>query len=334
MNLESDGDIKDWFCNSYNTDKNQLICNGRAVQTFGDKSFFFKRNKNSVADYTSFLQEINRKDSETEIKILSEKYYPKNFRFYNSAIATKKKIFFLHIPKTAGSSLNQMLSEHFKKKKTKLHIESDRKNNYNAVNPQKLDFISGHIRLHDVINQFSLNNFLRVTILRNPYDQLISHINWLRFIGTNPDGKFFKAHSKPIQELSLQTKQYNFEETDEVERFVKEMPPLGHRLFNNCQTRFLLNKKNPEAISGESAKEAIETLHYFDIIGTVEQLDLFMQKVYQKMDWGKPKKILKTNELNNKYKLQRDSDDLKKVLAPLLTEDQVLYDHIKSQNLS
>jgi len=332
MSLEPGEDIKNWFYDSTITNNNRLICNGRDVLNERGSRLFKKKGKNNVFDYTSFLNEIATSKSETEVKMLSEEYYPNNFRFYHCSAVTKKKIFSLHIPKTAGSSLNQMLFDHFKKKKVKIHIESDRKNNYSSVKPDKLDFISGHIRLYDAINQFSFNNFLRVTLLRNPYDQLVSHINWLRFIGTNPDSDYFKAHSEPIQELSLLTKHYNFEQTKEVESFIDQLPPLGHRLFNNCQTRFLLNKESPEIVPGKSAKEAIETLHYFDVIGTVEQLDLFMQKIYQKMNWGKPEKILKTNELNNRYKLQKESDDLKKVLSPLFKEDQVLYDYVKQIN--
>ena len=325
MDLTMDERMNDWL----HKPPEQLICNGKPVNKIAKNGLSHIVNRTGINN-SSLLKKINKKDTETEIKVLSDAYRPTNFLFYNQQVA-KKKIFFLHIPKTAGSSLNQMLAENFKKRKTKVHIETDRQNNYNSVNPKKLDFISGHIRLYNVINQFSLNNFLRITILREPYDQLISHINWVKFIGADPNSTFFKGHSTPLQELSLFTKKYNFEQVKEVEKFVNELPPLGYRLFNNCQTRFLNNHQSPEVISGESATESIKTLSYFDEVGTVEHIDLFMQKIYQKMDWGKPPKIARTNELNNRYKIPKDSEVLRKVLAPLFKEDQQIYNHVNAQ---
>jgi hypothetical protein len=315
MDLNIDNYLKDWFKGNIRGSNARLLYNGNLLGS-----------KDEIN-----LNDIINSNSESEIKLFSEdetQAHLNNFKFYNSDIK-KDKIFFMHIPKTAGSSLNKMLASNFIKRNTQLHIETDRKNNYKNVDLTNLKMVSGHIHLYDIIKNFNLNNFLRITVLRNPYEQLISHINWLRFVGSKPNGKFFKAHSEPIREVALKTKEINFTNTTEVERFITQMPPIGNRLFNNCQTRFLLNKKKPTIDKG-SAQEAIKTLHYFDLIGTVENLDTFMEKIQEKMYWEKDKKIIKSNALNNKYKLDKNSGKLKNILKPLFQEDQIIYDYVLS----
>lgn len=315
MDLNIDNYIKDWFKGNNRDSNARLLYNGKLLNS-----------ENEIN-----LNEIINSNSESEIKLFSEdetQAHLNNFKFYNSD-TKKDKIFFMHIPKTAGSSLNKMLASNFKKRNTQFHIETDRRNNYKNIDLTNLEMISGHIPLYDIINNLNLNNFLRITVLRNPYEQLISHINWLRFVGSKPNGKFFKAHTEPIREIALKIKEISFTNTIEVEQFITQMPPIGNRLFNNYQTRFLLNKKKPTIDKG-SAQEAIKTLHYFDLIGTVENLDIFMKKIQGKMNWGKDKKIIKSNALNNKYKLDKNSEKLKNILNPLFQEDQIIYDYVLS----
>lgn len=315
MDLNIDSYIRIWFDGNVKDKNIHLLYNGKLL----------------TSEKKISLNEIINNNFESEIKILPGHETPdclNNFKFYNSD-RKKEKLFFMHIPKTAGSSLNKMLASNFKKRNIQVHAETDRKNNYENIDFKNLDMVSGHIRLYDIIRTFNLNNFLRITILRNPYEQLISHINWLRYIGSKPKGKYFKAHTEPIREIALKTREVDFKNTTDVERFISQMPDIGDRLFNNCQTRFLLNKKDP-TISVGSSQEAIKTLHYFDVIGTVENMDAFMKKIQEKMGWGKNKKIIKSNTLNNKYKLDKNSEKLRNILKPLFQEDQIVYDQVVS----
>ncbi|MFM6402345.1 MAG: hypothetical protein ACKPFF_37175, partial [Planktothrix sp.] len=99
----------------------------------------------------------------------------------NSVHSPTKKTFFIHIPKTAGSSFNKFLH-------TYLHGDSHCESYRDSSQPwtfnnldflKSFDFISGHLNIQYFNKNFERDNYLLVTLLRNPVDQLISHVNWL-----------------------------------------------------------------------------------------------------------------------------------------------------------
>jgi len=328
--------INGWYRSNELTDSNtaHLICNGFPCNSAPvvTTKMENQKNNNQGEHFVFNIEETLSQESEIELKVFfgdKNFNYFNNFKFYNNT-KQKDKIFFLHIPKTAGSSLNNMLSKKFRRKQVKFHIESDRANQFKNIDLQKLKLISGHVHLHQLIKHISLHNFLRVTVVRDPFQQLISHLNWVRFISSNSQKKFFMNYSEPIREISLKLREVDFENLNQVEKFINNLPSIGHRLFNNCQVRYLINEKNPQpqVLTSEHSKKAIETLHFFDVIGTVENMEGFIQKVSAQMGWKKQIKIKRKNVLKNKYKMDKGSEKLKTILRPLITEDQVLYDHI------
>lgn len=281
----------------------------------------------------SFTTELSS-DLEYEVKIYHKKEEKVilNSPVYLNNKVKKNKIFFLHIPKAAGTSLNEMLAKNFQKDEVFFHIEGDRNNKYSNIDTSKLKMFSGHVRLYEVVQNLCLANFLRITIVRDPFEQLISHFNWVKYISENPMGPFFLSHPKIIRDISLSLRKVDFSSLKSVEEFIKNMPDIGHRLFNNCQTRYLLNEIDSSKLDLNHGKKAIKSLSFFDVIGTLDEFDLFTKKISEKMEWSSPVEIIKTNALNNKYGLDTKSKELKEVLDSLLHVDQFVYDHIKELN--
>jgi len=318
-----------------------LIVNGKLYnsQVANKPRAFLKVKKIHATGECGYKFDLNDSfisDSEVEMKVFFGKENFNtldNFNYLNSQI-NKNKIFFLHIPKAGGTSLNEMLASNFENSKTQFHIEIDRVNKFQNINVKDLHFLSGHIRLHEIIKWLTLNNFLRITILRDPFNQLISHINWLKYISHDPKGSFFLNHPEPIQEISLKIREINFSNTSEIEIFLKRLSPLGNQLLNNCQTRYLLNATPPNLIKKTHSKMAIKSLRFFDIIGTVENYDSFLNNVSRRMGWEKKIELRKSNALDNKYGIEKKAQRLKDILAPLISADQILYDHVVGNNLS
>jgi len=315
--------------------KAHLYINGKSFQsqTADIPRPSLKKRKIHNTGKCGYLFKIDEsliQDNEVELKVFFGKNKLNiidNFKYINST-NHKKKIFFLHIPKAGGTSLNEMLALNFQQSKTKFHIEGDRENKYRNINVTELDFLSGHIRLHEIIKHLTLNDFLRITILRDPFNQLCSHINWLKFISEDPKGSFFRGHPQPIQEISLKIREINFSNTSEIVSFFYKLSPLGNQLFNNCQTRYLLNTTAPHILDNKHAALAIMTLHFFDIIGTVEHYDSFLQKISDTLGWETKIELIQSNALNNKYGIEKESQRLKEILYPLITADQILYNHV------
>jgi hypothetical protein len=243
-------------------------------------------------------------------------------------IEQKEKIFFLHIPKAAGTSVNEMLAKHFANNRVKFHVEGDRENKFGNISINKLDMFSGHVNLCEVKKYIPVDNFLRVTVVRDPFQQLISHINWVKHISEEPNGSFFRNHPEQIKEFSLKLREVNFEDIAQVELFFHSLSAIGHNLFNNCQTRYLFDGQVAPIRTSDVVEKVIKTLDFFDVIGVVEKINEFMEEVYERMNWNSDIELIKINALNNKYNLDRDSQRLREVLNPLICADQILYDHI------
>ncbi|MFM6206441.1 hypothetical protein, partial [Planktothrix sp.] len=123
-----------------------------------------------------------------------------------------KKTFFIHIPKTAGSSFNKFLHTYLHGDS---HCESYRDSSqpwtFNNLDVLKsFDFISGHLNIQYFNNNFKRDNYLLVTLLRNPIDQLISHVNWLAHVHhSDHNSKFYQSHPSHIKKMG-----YNLCERD------------------------------------------------------------------------------------------------------------------------
>jgi len=238
------------------------------------------------------------------------------------------KIFFLHIPKTAGTSINEMLVREFDKNRVQFHIESDRVNQFKNIDCSRYDLLSGHVRLFEIENYFQIENFLRITLVRDPFHQLISHINWMKYIGQFPRNlKYFGLHES-IRLLSIQMAKVNFLKLSSIEVFFKNLPDVGYALFDNCQTKYLMNSIVPDKLNLEDAHKAISTLDSFDIIGRLEQLDVFIDEVNRKMNWEKEMNIERKNVSLLKKGIDINLPGLKELLYPFYCVDQVVYDHI------
>ncbi|MBN2344703.1 MAG: sulfotransferase family 2 domain-containing protein [Deltaproteobacteria bacterium] len=269
-------------------------------------------------------------DNEHEIKVFWNQHRFSSaggFRFFNSD-SLKQKIFFLHIPKAAGTSLNQMISSQFARNRCRTHIEEYRSFKYKNIHLPSLDFVSGHLFLFEVLNHFSLSGFLRLTVMRKPLDHLISHFNWLRHIGQNDSHTFFTEHPEQIKQASLKIHQVDFQNIESLKQYVDELTEFELQLFDNCQTRYLLNTVPPKKVTRAHAEIAKQSLHFFDIVGTVEQMDQFILQVQKRMGWKQKVIPAKSNQLNNRYGVDTHSTQLREVLSPLIEADQILYDTV------
>lgn len=132
----------------------------------------------------------------------------------------KPNIIFLHLSKTAGSSLRTSLALNYNPKnrlevyvppgtvKPQPHSKNSIlhyvKNNYSADRLSKVEFFSAHCfyGIHKVFNQ----DFKYITMMRNPVDRIISHYYFS--IKTNPN--VANAYSTLEEYVESNTNQHNW----------------------------------------------------------------------------------------------------------------------------
>ena len=118
-------------------------------------------------------------------------------------MTVKPLIFFVHVPKTAGSTVNRML-ERFDAN-GRAHCEALLKQpDKMREAAETLTWMSGHIGLtgaREKVVEVTDRPVRLFTCMRNPTAQVMSHYNWLIEI-FNKGERFYERHSDRIKEIS------------------------------------------------------------------------------------------------------------------------------------
>ena len=232
-----------------------------------------------------------------------------------------KKMFFMHIAKTGGSTINNWITNHYSPLRCRPHIEAFHLNpsTYNNFFSNK-DFLSGHVPLDVAISKNYIDeNFKTMTVLRNPKDQLISHLSWVKRLGFPENANEFKSHPLHIQRIAIRLNEATL--TD----FLQSMTSEEKDLFDNVQTRYLANAFHRD-LKLNDIDVALDTINSFDFIGITERLSELALLIESAMDW-KQSDILLARKNVSKYKISIEEingiDD--RILNKLLQFDELIY---------
>jgi hypothetical protein len=115
-------------------------------------------------------------------------------------ISSKKKFIFVHVPKTAGSSIEYALSDYSDDKVTKIPGDN-------------VDIRDKHIYLLTICKRIGYrkcNEFFKFTFVRNPFDRIFSYFRFYKKINTRDFIKFGRKLSDNTIYLSAESKILDF----------------------------------------------------------------------------------------------------------------------------
>jgi hypothetical protein len=180
----------------------------------------------------------------------------------------KRKTFFIHVAKTAGSSFNAFLKKTFVgEAHCERYLNKDATSLLNMDYLGELDYISGHLHFSLFERHFSREDYFVLTFLREPVDQLISHINWIihiHDIGLD----FFYTHPQVIQDVCLELKTVNLYDPD---TFISTLNKFAW-IFKNYQSRYFV--ENSENLC---STDVLDKLLKFDLVGLTEFYEKSLQ---------------------------------------------------------
>lgn len=168
---------------------------------------------------------------------------------------------FIHIPKTAGSSVNRTLRRSVGPGKD--HVESMIRNQDFAGLTNNYRWISGHVTraafgklLHGVDAKY-------FTFLREPTEQIVSHLRW-QFAIFHKGKEFFSAHPVKNQQIALEAMAIDFSNAEQVIEFMRKY----HQLFLNFQSKYILSDLQGEP----TVKSVLKAAEAFSLIGTTDNI--------------------------------------------------------------
>jgi len=210
------------------------------------------------------------------------------------------KYVFLHIEKTAGTSLVSYFEKEFGNDFIYIHPSELPKLKQSGVLDKKI-MIAGHITMKDIYNYFP--NRKIITFLRKPNDRVVSFYNFVK--------------------NNLETEDYitQISKTNQLSDFLKYCQQKNDRRFLNG----IVHKLNSDLNIKNSLHSAMLNLNTIDYIGFQETFDEDLYELSEKYNFHKPKTIPKKNITPNKGSNKQLDDNTLKILSELNNEDNILY---------
>lgn len=240
----------------------------------------------------------------------------------------KNKFFYLHIPKTAGSSLNTFLQAQFKHEQCLTHIESQNvfQSDERIQEIDNFNLLSGHIPLPQMQYKYKVfEQRIVMATFRIPIEHVVSHISWVRKLGDSGEEKRLKQHSPEIQKLVKRLIVTDLSNPHKIKELIAWLEKENLFLFHNTQTKYL-SGGNSANFEPSSIDQAIMNLKKIDFVGITERLEEYMSMLCFYLGWNFDQKETISENVNpNNYGLDIRNNEIVDSLQPLIKWDQVIY---------
>lgn len=242
-----------------------------------------------------------------------------------------KKLLYVHIAKTAGTTVNNFLTTIVDQQNCLIHAESQ-PDWHEQVGNSDIHFISGHIPYRRFISCEEINNnFKKAITFREPYSHIISHLSWVRALAQPKNKDRFDRHPKYIQVLSQKLNQCDFTCPQSIRQMISSLRGPEFLLFDNTQTRYIRTKIAKPSVDDNDVSDAIINLKAFDFIGHDADIDRFLITLAKYYQSEITYNSSRSNVHNEKFGLDISNKAIRKALYPLVKYDLSLYEHVLKQ---
>ena len=239
------------------------------------------------------------------------------------------RVFLMHIPKTAGTSLNDWFCSHFDEGKFLVHLESESRWQSNPESYADYELLSGHVNLERFAAKMNLAQYYVATVLRDPWKQFLSHLAWIRRLADPGEEARFTQHIEYARELALRLGETDLSDASDLGRILSTLTEPQFRLLDNCQTRYFVHVHPGHRVTEDILERALDNRSMIHRIGTTDELDAFMAGVCEDMRWPKGKPIAKKNVSPDYYGLHADTEEMRSVLEPFVRYDLLLWARLR-----
>lgn len=241
-------------------------------------------------------------------------------------------VFFLHIPRTSGGTVLRYLAKFWGPQSVTQGAE--------ALLPQLLsrksqtmvtDVVTGHVPLVRWEFFTGSSAYRRVTVLRDPWARLVSHINCIgRFVDGEPiPAGPWEGSWRVMADAVSRT---DFASRASMERLVRLWSPVEGG-FDNLQVRMLLTGSMAsmvKALVPRDVERAIQNLETFSVVGLCEDQAGLQRRLGTLAGAGKTAPLVAFENAGKPSLLSVRNDLAREVLEPWYAADLELYAKAKA----
>ena len=240
----------------------------------------------------------------------------------------------LHIPKTAGTSVQDTVVGWVGPDHSATHIETIDVADRGGLGDRK--FISGHLFYDEIQRLPYVRNFKLAVSFREPYARLASTLRMLDRFGRPENSAQFATIPKQAQEIAVQISRINFNVGKELAFFFQRISPWGRAALDNCQTRFLTcdplsAAKSPyDELAPDALELAYSRLDTFDFIVLTEDLGESIARIAGELNYPPPQHVIHSNSATSSdwaaaRSLDYNDAEIREAMMPLVERDLKLY---------
>jgi hypothetical protein len=238
-----------------------------------------------------------------------------------------KQLLYVHVAKTAGTSLNNFIASHFAAGDFTVHLENVPEwKKSRSIARQR--FVSGHLRYEELKKHLDTGPFVKVVTFRPPIEQVISHLAWVRHFSDPGFEAELDRHPEYIRLLSQKLVEIDLSSPARISHLIENLNDRELALLDNSQTRYLCGEGLGRLVTENDLASARENLKEFDAIGTTEDLGKLIARICSLMGWELPGSEPRDNVQSEKYGLDSTNPEIGSALQPLIAHDRALYKHV------
>ncbi len=237
-------------------------------------------------------------------------------------------LLYLHIPKAAGSSINNVIGSQFDELEVATHIESKKLLGVLGAGDieKKYRYISGHVPYPQFEHHLNLDHWFTLATFRKPDEHVVSHIAWVRLLAEDGHKIRFMQHDETIQRIAGFLKGVNFSNSKDILGMINWLEDNNYFLFHNTQTRYLSGGKAEAVIAPCQLNNALKNLESLDYVGITERLDEFILMLAATFGFRiTSEQVSKENTNNMKFGMDLSSNAFREAIEPLIEYDRIIY---------
>ncbi len=231
------------------------------------------------------------------------------------------RIFFMHVPKTGGSTVNRFLAAQVPRDRAIVQAQ----HGFSALDPSDYDLISGHLSYPDAMAKPGLEAFCAVTVLRDPVAQLASHLDWVALQVRHWRQLWAMRRNPEIRALGRKLNGLDLSDPGALDRFLSASEtPRERAFFDNCQLRYLLGIDPSMPVGAHHVSDAVARLDRFACVGVTEDLRATLECLAARFNMRAPGGVRRANRNHRRIVNPRDAR-LRAVLAAHTEPERQVY---------
>jgi hypothetical protein len=240
-----------------------------------------------------------------------------------------RKLFFLHIPKTAGTSFVETVRPWFPSSHP-VDLKMLDNDDILAAN----NFVWGHITYDRFRAAPASEEFLTAVALREPYARLASHLQYTDRYNEPAFAEELTRLPAGPRDAANRIANVDLNDAGEIARFLDDMTPWEHAAYCDLQVRYLTDAPRPPDflprinVTADHTEKAIFNLESFDFVMCTDALDIGVREIAMAFDKPEPQTAARINRGLSGRRVNVHNPAIRQALAPCVKSDLKLYEYV------